>query len=234
MLGLILGLVLATGMEAPVRVADAQQPLQAGQAPAPDRTGSDAATPPAPEPPPRVYRAPRTGQPRGRIAGITRSAGEQLPRPLALAPDHVAQTVHARPRLYWSIDRPWSGRVVFTLSSRDAIEPECELELPAPARAGAQSIDLEACPADVAPGTEYEWFVALVADSQRRARDVVAQGWIRRIEVPAGLDPPRASPAELAGRGLWYDALDRAADQRDGEVWNSLMGELSISSVPLP
>jgi hypothetical protein len=168
------------------------------------------------------------------MAGITRTTGEQQARPLALAPAHVAETLVARPRLYWSIDRGHDGPVIFTLSARDATEPACELDLPKVARPGAHSIDLAACPSDLETGVEYEWFVAVVGDPGRRSQDRVAQGWIRRVPAPADLDLERATATELARRGLWYDALQRAAVQRDGSAWQALLGELSISSVELP
>jgi hypothetical protein len=212
-----------------------EAPLVVAQASEPEGTAGSANPPaPPPTPTPPIYQAPRTGQPRGRIAGITRGSGDDLPRPLALAPGHVAETTRARPKLYWSIDRPHAGRVMFALSSRDAVEPECEIALPSPTRAGSGVIDLAACPSDLATGTEYEWFVAVVIDPAHRALDHVAQGWIRRVAAPADLDAERASAADLAGRGLWYDALQRAAEQGDRAAWRRLMNELSITSIDPP
>ena len=237
MIQIVLGLLLAAQTPAPSATADsAEEPVLISQAPAAEQqspTPPEAATP-APNPPPRVYRAPRTGQPRGRMAAITRAAGEQVARPLALAPAHVAETLSARPELYWSIDRPHPGPVIFTLNRSDADEPACELTLSSPTRAGASAIDLAGCPKDLETGVEYEWFVAVVADPNKRALDQIAQGWIRRVAPPADLDANKATPADLARRGLWYDALQRAVAQRDAAVWESMLGELSISSVELP
>jgi hypothetical protein len=235
MIQLLLGLVLSAQLPPSSSADPHAEPVLVSQAPAAERS-SDAPkaieSTPAPQTP--VYRAPRTGQPRGRMSGITRTVGEQLARPLALAPEHVAETIRARPRLYWAIDRAHDGPVIFTLSSRAATEPECEIPLASPARPGAQAVDLAACPLDLAVGTEYEWFVALVGDPGRRSRDHIAQGWIRRVAPPADLELERASAADLAGRGLWYDALQRAALQGDRTTWKALMSELSISSVDLP
>jgi hypothetical protein len=237
MLQLVLGLLLAA--QSPHSGADEarapQPPVLVSQASGPqdaERSPKTEAPPPAPRPP--IYQAPRTGQPRGRMAGITRTTGESLVRPLALAPEHVAQTLAARPRLYWSIDRAHAGPVIFTLSSRDATEPACELTLPPAARPGAHAIDLAACPTDLETGVEYEWFVAVVADPGKRSSDRIAQGWIRRVPAPADLELARASATELARRGLWYDALQRADAQRDRDAWQALLTELSITSVELP
>jgi uncharacterized protein DUF928 len=234
MIQLVLGLLLALQAPPPARAAG-EEPVLVSQVPAPEPptpTPPEATPPPAPPPP--TYQAPRTGQPRGRMAAITRAAGERVARPLALAPAHVAETLRARPKLYWSVDRPHPGPVIFTLNRPDADGPACELTLASPTRAGASAIDLAACPKELEPGIEYEWFVAVVADPDKRALDQSTQAWIRRISPPTDLDPSKATPAELAHHGLWYDALERAVTQRDQAMWESLLGELSISSVPIP
>jgi hypothetical protein len=245
MIQLALGLLVAAQLASADAFAEtAPQPILVSQVqvadPAAGREASDEVRPPVQ---PRIYQPPRTGQPRDRLAGGDRGGSgvlgareplEPVARPLSLAPGHVAQTLSPRPHLYWSIDRPHAGKVILTLSSRDATEPHCELELPSPARAGAQSVDLAACPADLEVGTEYEWFVAVVADPQKRSRDRISQGWIRRVPPPEGFDAAHASPGDLAGRGLWYDALHAAATRSDRAAWQSLMGELSISTVDLP
>jgi hypothetical protein len=239
-LGLLVAAQIATG---DVLAGTPVEPILVSQVQTVDPAGGrDAPAEAQPSPQPRIYQPPRTGQPRGRMASGERGGvvgayptGEApLARPLSLAPEHVAQTLEPRPHLYWSIDRPHPGRVVFTLSSRDAIEPDCELELPSPARAGAQAVDLAACPKDLEAGTEYEWFIAVVADPQKRSRDRISQGWIQRVAPPEGFDAATASPADLARQGLWYDALHAAARSQDRDAWKSLMAELSISTIDLP
>jgi hypothetical protein len=70
----------------------------------------------------------------------------------------------------------------------------------------------------LAPGVAYRWFVAVVPDSNRRSRDVLAGGAIERVEVPEGLRAklPGAAKADLpslyAEAGLWYDAVAAISD----------------------
>ncbi|HXZ86813.1 MAG TPA: DUF928 domain-containing protein [Myxococcota bacterium] len=236
MIQLVLGLLLALQTASPGALAKSgEEPVLVSQVPAPEPpTPSPPEATPPPAPPPRTYQPPRTGQPRGRMAAITRAAGEQVARPLALAPTHVAETIRARPKLYWAIDRLHPGPVIFTLNRPDVDEPVCELNLASPSGAGASAIDLAACPKDLEPGIEYEWFVAVVADPAKRALDQITQAWIRRVPPPAELDAAKATPSDLAHHGLWYDALERAVAQRDQPAWELLLGELSISSVELP
>src|SRR5262245_41341001 len=75
---------------------------------------------------PVVYKPPRRGSPRGRVAGGVRG-GQALPHPLALAPD-VAWTQSASPSLFWHLDGapPETSRIVFTLTVADGIEPLVE------------------------------------------------------------------------------------------------------------
>ena len=65
----------------------------------------------------------------------------------------------------------------------------------------------------LAPGVDYQWFVALVTDPARRSNDVVS-GAIIRYEP--GAAPPASTPPERAAHayaeaGLWYDAFDQVA-----------------------
>jgi hypothetical protein len=59
----------------------------------------------------------------------------------------------------------------------------------------------------------YRWFVAVVLDSGRRSRDVLAGGAIERVGLPEGLGAKLAQagkgelPFLYAEAGLWYDAL---------------------------
>jgi hypothetical protein len=59
----------------------------------------------------------------------------------------------------------------------------------------------------------YRWYVAVVPDSGRRSRDILAGGTIQRVEAPAELTaklaerPADEAPFIYAEAGFWYDAL---------------------------
>jgi hypothetical protein len=161
-----------------------------------------------------VYQPPRRGAPRDRTAGGLR-AGRALPTLLALTPEHLAQTASEQPSLFWHIDAaaPEDARVVFTLIDDAHVEPLVEMELPAPRAAGIQRIRLADCGVTLAPEVEYQWSVALVTDPANRSQDVVATGYMRRVEWPAALDPGTPTSAHAyAALGLWYDALESIGD----------------------
>jgi len=63
------------------------------------------------------------------------------------------------------------------------------------------------------PGVSYRWYVAVVPDSGRRSKDILAGGAIERVAPPEGLAAKLAQadkatlPFLYAEAGIWYDAL---------------------------
>jgi hypothetical protein len=163
-----------------------------------------------------VYKPPLRGKPRARIGGGVRSTAADWPSLYVLAPEHTGQTISDQPSLFWYVDGPLSASVplMFTLFDDTTVEPLVETELPRPEHPGIQRIDLNRHGVRLEPGTEYEWTVALVVDPERRSNDIVAAGWIDRIEAPPGLEAGEGvSGARIyAEHGLWYDALAAVSD----------------------
>ena len=163
-----------------------------------------------------VYKPPLRGKPRARIGGGVRSATADWPSLFVLVPEHTGQTISAQPSLFWYVDGPVPEGVplMFTVFDDTTVEPLVETELPRPERPGIQRIDLAQHGVRLERGTEYEWTVALVIDPEQRSSDIVAAGWIDRIEPPSALGAGEgASGARIyAEQGLWYDALAAASD----------------------
>lgn len=163
---------------------------------------------------PVVYRPPRRGSPRGRVAGGVRGA-TALPQPLALAPDHVALTTRAAPSLFWHLDGtpPENAHFVFTLALADGVEPIVERELPLPDAAGIQRIRLAELGVQLDREVEYAWSVSLLAGDDRAA-DAISEGSLRRVGSDA-LGERAPSARVFAEQGLWYDALEALSDALD-------------------
>jgi hypothetical protein len=180
-----------------------------------------------------VYVPPLRGKPRARVGGGVRSGNAASPMIYTLAPDHIGQTVSAQPSFFWLLRGELSNDVafVFTLIDDAHIDPLVEAELPRPLGEGIQRIDLSGYGVRLEPGTEYEWSVALVVNAESRSNDVVAVGWIDRVEPPVGLG---ASPDArvFAANGLWYDALAAAAD--DSSLRDALLRDVGLGPVPPP
>lgn len=163
------------------------------------------------------YRRPAEALDRRRIVVAMRGPASDAVDLAALAPEHVALTGSAAPVLFWRISRrpPEGAKVLLRILEERSGDPLVETELPVPGEAGLQRLRVADVGATLAPGVVYTWYVVVRVDPENPARDQVAQGWIQRRELDvAPTGDPGALPAELAGAGLWYDALSAALDLR--------------------
>ena len=162
-----------------------------------------------------VYRLPPVGKPRRRIGGGRRGPLQNLPALYALAPEHVGRTLSIQPGLCWylSADAPPGSVIELTLIDEDAIEPLLDVTLPSAHTAGIHCAELRDYGVALERGPEYAWSVALVVNPERRSLDVIATGWIERVDAPVALihGLERSSfedaTALYAGASLWYDAI---------------------------
>jgi hypothetical protein len=179
--------------------------------------------PPAPEKL-TAFKPSKRGKPGSRVGGGLRGTGEAAwPALVALVPEHVGQTVSAQPSLFWYIESipQAQARLVFALIDDHSVEPIYETDIETPARAGIQQISLSDHGVKLDPEVEYEWSVALVVDPEKRSKDIIATGWIDRVEEPEGLTNriqkggKRQAVAAYAELGLWYDTLTAISDLID-------------------
>jgi hypothetical protein len=221
-------LLAALGVSAaePKQTAEESGSAPAEQATA-EKTRPEGAPAPVSARPPTasgmVYQPPARGRPMHTVGGATRGTGDKVPVLFVVTPDHVGQTTSAQPSLFWYVDRvpDASIRIEFTLLDEESIEPLVEGFLATPKRAGVHRIRLADYGMRLAKGSEYEWSVALILDPDDRSKDVLATGWIDRVETPAQLtsrleSAGRAQAAAVyANEGLWYDAFSALSDQID-------------------
>lgn len=96
-------------------------------------------------------------------------------------------------------------------------EAVLEVRLPGPIEAGVRKVDLAQYGVRLATGVPYRWYVAVVPDSGRRSKDILAGGTIERVAPPEGLTeklaqvPKERVPFVYAEAGFWYDALAAAS-----------------------
>ncbi len=153
------------------------------------------------------YRPPARGAPAARVGGATRGTGADTPALHVVAPDHVGLTARAQPVLYWFVSRDLAQPVEITVINHFRVDPLLRIRLDPPVAAGIHAVALAEHGVRLEPGDEYQWFVAIVHDPERRSSDTVAGGYVQRIEgAPATADDAVA----LAERGLWYDAFEAA------------------------
>jgi len=171
------------------------------------------------------YNPPQRGAPGGRVGGGTRG-GTNVFVLSVLAPDHSGFTTNEQPSLYWYISNPTALPIELTVMDPQGVQPILETKLPAPTKAGIQRVRLADYNIRLAPGAAYRWFVAVVPDADRRSKDILAGGAIKRIEASEELKAKLANsktndtPFVYAEAGLWYDALRSISDLIEAEPQN--------------
>lgn len=176
-----------------------------------------------------VYKPPLRGAPVGRVGGGTRGAASGEPFVAVFAPEHVGLTVEAQPSLYWYLSQKSDAVVEFTLIDDHSIQPVLEKRFGSSVAAGVHCVRLKDEGVQLAAGTQYKWFVALVVDPEHRSQDIIAGGAIERTDLPAALAeqlarlPKAEVPYLYAERGIWYEAISTiseliAASPADGHL----------------
>ena len=192
-----------------------------------------------------VYQPPLRGAPGGRVGGGTRGIGEELIALFALAPNHVALTVQEQPTLYWYLSKPAKYPIELTIIIEKDTPPRLEKRIPLPSQSGIYPLRLSDFDIRLATGTQYRWFLALVPDSNRRSRDIVAGAIIERVKTPETLRSRllKASREEIpyvyAEAGMWYDALmaisNLIADEPNNPIFQkqraALLEQVGLSQV---
>jgi len=160
-----------------------------------------------------VYQPPKRGAPGGRVGGGTRGIQREVFVLSVLAPDHSGFTTNEQPSLYWFISNSTSLPVELTVMDPQGVQPMLEARLPSPVKAGVHGFRLADYNIRLSPGAAYRWFVAVVPNSDRRSKDILAGGAVERVDIPEALKAKltKAKKSELASlyaeAGLWYDAI---------------------------
>jgi hypothetical protein len=162
---------------------------------------------------PPIYVPPSRKAPRTRVGGATRSPLDTAPNIEVLAPPSIGLTLESEPVVYWYLPEPTGQRVALTVASDTSERPVLEARLDPPEHAGVHAIRLADHGLELEMDVDYEWFLSIAGDPDRRERDQFAGGSIARIEAPADLARKLATASEerrshvLAEAGIWYDAL---------------------------
>jgi hypothetical protein len=209
-----------------VSVITISSPGHAQQKPADTAASDNKATASAP-----VYKPPLRGAPGGRVGGGTRGTGREAFILSVLAPAHTGLTTSEQPVLYWFISSPSSHPVELTLVDPQKSDPLVELRIEPPVAAGVHRVRLADHGVRLAPAVSYNWYVAVMPDTGRRSKDILAGGTVERVSMPDGLATKVSgtSKADLpnlyAEAGLWYDAIAALNDLIDQSPGNQALRE---------
>ena len=160
-----------------------------------------------------VYKPPLRGAPGGRVGGGTRGTGREAFVLSVLAPPHTGLTTSEQPVLYWFISSPSSHPVELTLVDPQKTDPLIELKIQPPVAAGVHQVRLAEHGVKLEPTVAYQWYVAVMPDTGRRSKDILAGASLERVAMPPDLVAKLSNaakadrPAVYAGEGIWYDAI---------------------------
>jgi len=197
--------------------------LCAGGMPAAESSNSvsKATSPPKPAASSSIVFKPKGGLPAARVTGGSRGSGDAAVTLDVLAPDETGLTTQEQPSLFWYQSKPAKARFELTLIEQDKTKPVFAVNVDRASNAGIQRLRLADQGVKLAIGVEYKWVVALVTDPNNRSTDLVASGFIKRVEPPAELKTKlagasaRSAPAIYAEAGIWHDAVSSLSDLID-------------------
>jgi len=192
-----------------------------------DSVRSEDAPPPTPKP--VVYRAAKGSAPAARVTGGSRGSGDATITLDVLAPDETGLTTQEQPSLFWYQSKPAAARFELTLLEETQPKPLLQVKIDRSANAGIQRLKLSDHGIKLATGIEYRWVVALITDPNNRSTDLVASGFIERIDPPSDLKAKLTGasatslPAIYAEAGIWHDALGSLTDLIDAQPDNKAL-----------
>jgi hypothetical protein len=171
-----------------------------------------------------------------RVTGGSRGSGDAAVRLDVLAPDETGLTTQEQPSLFWYQSKPAQASFELTLLEEGKIKPVLQVKMDRSSNAGIQRIKLAEHGIKLAVGVEYRWVVALVLDPANRSNDLIASGFVERVEPSKELQEklakatPSTRPAIYAQAGIWHDALASLSDlidaQPNAEKWRAERADL--------
>jgi len=187
----------------------------------PAQESSNAVAKTTASPPAVIYRPAKGSAPSARVTGGSRGSGDATITLDVLAPDETGLTTQEQPSLFWFQSKPAKARFELTLIAPDKTEPILQVNIERASSAGIQRLRLADHGVKLATGVEYQWVIALVTDPDNRSTDLVASGFIKRIEPSAELKAKVSGsdksllPSIYAEAGIWHDALSSLSDLID-------------------
>lgn len=185
----------------------------------------------------------------GASRGTSCSAQSQPARAL-LPSSQIGLTVTASPALFVNLPQASTKSAEFTLTeAQDGQlgEEVYRTMLELPEKPGVASLTLpkeKAASSLLKVGKRYQWELSLICDSSDRAKDVVIQGEIQRVELSLTLAnqlekaAPQDRPTIFANAGLWYDTVASLAQLREtnptdpklAEDWKTLLQSVGLDT----
>lgn len=153
----------------------------------------------------------------------------------ALVPNHIALTTKKQPSLFWYQSEAVPVILEITINDEKSFTPILEATITGANKKGILRLDFSDYGLDLAQDTNYEWFVTLVYDPEKRSKDVLASGMIKYVR-PSKLLTEKLSkakgmevPALYAESGFWYDAMLSISELIDADPEDKSLRDARLS-----
>lgn len=177
--------------------------------------------------------------------GGTRATYAQGKKPLtALIPvNEVGLTVAEYPTLLFYVPQTLTQAEFVLLEENDDIFYKRNFTVTGPPGIISLSLPTEESPLEV--GKNYHWYFSIIQNPQDRSKDLVVEGWIKRVEPSPMLvseleqAAPQTRPAIYAASGIWHETLTSLADLRRSRCkdltlaadWTELLKSVELDEI---
>lgn len=192
------------------------------------------------------------GLPSNREAGGSRgncdiTAQSNLDDPIALIPDSsVNITASISPKLFFYVPETKEQKTIEFVLRDQNDQLVHEVFLQKTSQGGIMNVEI---PQDVSKSlgqsdSNYHWYLSLICDNQKRARDLVLEGWISYVELDNSVKQKleASTSAEQADfyqkEGIWYDALSVVAEDTTQfanptatEQWSQMLESIGLEKL---
>ncbi|MEM9274250.1 MAG: DUF928 domain-containing protein [Cyanobacteria bacterium P01_F01_bin.143] len=191
------------------------------------------------------------GLPNYREAGGSRgtciASGDNL---IALIPENPTNNVNVTasisPKLFFYVPETTEQKTIEFVLRDQNDQLVHEVFLQTTGQEGIMNIEI---PQDISKSLDqsdssYHWYLSMICDEQKRARDLVLEGWIGYVELDNSVKQKleNSSPTEQASfyqqEGIWYDALSVVAEDTNQildpsvtEKWTEMLDSIGLSEL---
>ncbi len=193
----------------------------------------------------------KSGFPTRQVGGGTRdgSCSAQGDSLKALTPNNsVGMTTKALPELFFyapKTSQPQQVEFVLRDASDRAVYETTKTT--STERNGIFSIDIPTTKelSQLETNHNYHWYLSMICDPQNRAKDLVVEGWIKRVAISPEVDRQleKLAPLERVNlyqkADIWYDALATLIDLKRSQVndaqvpekWRELLNSVGLEEI---
>ncbi|GGA23954.1 DUF928 domain-containing protein [Okeania sp. KiyG1] len=139
----------------------------------------------------------------------------------------VQLTVAKSPQIFMYVPPTSAELMQILIKKEDGVTDIYRTEpINIPAKSGVIAISIPEAEAKLEIGKNYRWIIRVICNPKKRRDDLVASGWLRRIEPNSNLADRLKNaekneyPSIYASNGIWLDAVKNLAELRLAEPDN--------------